>query len=651
MPPIRTACDYPRNESGLVGQFLGTAYDVVKNVYDNLDEIKRLDGVLDEIEDVAENVSREVINELLPEFKQEIQTELDAAVVVINTGKQEITDLTASGQAALNGMVAQAAQSVTDAQTAAENSAASATQAEETVAEMLASVSDLRSELAGPIQETNLIGFRAAGIAAVTRSLGDRFDAEGVSRVKLIDYMTPEMIADVYAGTMLVDCYPACLAASNALGIAGGVIDAIGGNITLMSEWNPGEAVAIEGTGGFYHAGANNAGNTVFVGKHAGRSVISLAGNNGNRLRNLSVKTYPGIYPKTGILLGRIPNPSGPGPLSAGQHHLVNVSVFGHYSQAAIYSIASEVCLWEHTYVWLFGGGAKYCFYTGSEDGLAVGGLAASTNIGCTLIAPHFLSNVDDPDAACMFFKGRYDLGAWRVVAGYFIPYKGSYIDIDLGNYVPGGNIMIGGLDFDVNGEIMAGGDPKCGVRIRTTAGAVNPFPLRGLRINGGRFDMAANSDGAHYSVNIDDNVLLEHPDILVQTPSAFPYATFKVNRKNVIGGRICGGRSARWATVAFSSGWTNAFGGSWATAAYRMESEGIVRCRGSIAGPSLGVMFILPVGFRPPSDQYFTVTAGASGTAVGRVRVSSTTGEVSLVAGTPDHVDLSNICFGMSEF
>ena len=49
----RTMTDFPRNEAGLVDEFLGTAYDVVKAVYDNLEKFQALYEVLEEIDAVA----------------------------------------------------------------------------------------------------------------------------------------------------------------------------------------------------------------------------------------------------------------------------------------------------------------------------------------------------------------------------------------------------------------------------------------------------------------------------------------------------------------------------------------------------------------------------------------------------------------------
>lgn len=50
----RTYSDFPRNEQGLVDNFIGSAYDQVKRVADNLAVFQHLDAVLEEIDNLAE---------------------------------------------------------------------------------------------------------------------------------------------------------------------------------------------------------------------------------------------------------------------------------------------------------------------------------------------------------------------------------------------------------------------------------------------------------------------------------------------------------------------------------------------------------------------------------------------------------------------
>lgn len=64
----RTITDFPRNEAGLVDEFIGTAYDTVKNVFDNLGEIQRLDDVLAEIPTLADTSVGEALAEQTPAY-------------------------------------------------------------------------------------------------------------------------------------------------------------------------------------------------------------------------------------------------------------------------------------------------------------------------------------------------------------------------------------------------------------------------------------------------------------------------------------------------------------------------------------------------------------------------------------------------------
>lgn len=55
MSRSRPTTDCPRNEPGLVDKFLGTSYDVVKGVYDNLEELARLDAIVADIPELGVN--------------------------------------------------------------------------------------------------------------------------------------------------------------------------------------------------------------------------------------------------------------------------------------------------------------------------------------------------------------------------------------------------------------------------------------------------------------------------------------------------------------------------------------------------------------------------------------------------------------------
>lgn len=103
---MRTVLDIPRNESGLVDKYIGTAYDVVKNVHDNLATVKQvsfymedlvaISNALDALKEVHADLA--VLNVLysnLP-FLRELMTQVNAYM----TALQAYKDLLASAEGA-----------------------------------------------------------------------------------------------------------------------------------------------------------------------------------------------------------------------------------------------------------------------------------------------------------------------------------------------------------------------------------------------------------------------------------------------------------------------------------------------------------------------------------------------------------------------
>lgn len=68
----RPFSDFPRNEQGLVDNFIGTAYDVVKSVADNLTELNRIDAVLDDIDNLATNTANAAVAESMVPVRVEL---------------------------------------------------------------------------------------------------------------------------------------------------------------------------------------------------------------------------------------------------------------------------------------------------------------------------------------------------------------------------------------------------------------------------------------------------------------------------------------------------------------------------------------------------------------------------------------------------
>lgn len=67
---IRSMTDFPRNEQGLVDNFIGSAYDVVKGVYEALPELGQIYEQIDQIPELAENA----VEEAMVPARTEIQT-------------------------------------------------------------------------------------------------------------------------------------------------------------------------------------------------------------------------------------------------------------------------------------------------------------------------------------------------------------------------------------------------------------------------------------------------------------------------------------------------------------------------------------------------------------------------------------------------
>lgn len=71
----RSIADFPRNEAGLVDEFIGTAYDVVKEVHDNLDAIRNVGDQIEQLDDLA----KAAVEEAMVPAREEIKQGVDAA--------------------------------------------------------------------------------------------------------------------------------------------------------------------------------------------------------------------------------------------------------------------------------------------------------------------------------------------------------------------------------------------------------------------------------------------------------------------------------------------------------------------------------------------------------------------------------------------
>lgn len=157
----RPFCDFPRNEQGLVDNFIGTAFDVVKRVNDNIAELKRLDGVLGEIGELAETKATEAVEAALVPVRVELQGYITEASQVISNGEAQIDAAIAGAlvenAATINGIIFDANVAIdnkidiatdkaTEATDASVSAAASALAAAQKADRLISSIDQLKLE-------------------------------------------------------------------------------------------------------------------------------------------------------------------------------------------------------------------------------------------------------------------------------------------------------------------------------------------------------------------------------------------------------------------------------------------------------------------------------------------------------------------------
>lgn len=456
--------------------------------------------------------------------------------------------------------------------------------------------------------------------------------------VNVFDFMTPAMIADVQARTALVDTTSAIQAAIDSLGSYGGVVRIPRGKYLTTSKLTLHTGVSLIGDGQFGGNATYDQGTTTIMGRHTESAVLSLVGAVSCTVSDLALMTDgPGTdWPQTGLLLGRDTS------ASAGYHKVIRVAVYGNFTVANVYSIASEDNYWEDLNLWTYAlGGAKNCFYTsiGNSDPNMTEPLVTSSNLDNVFVRFWFTNNNPDADASCLYLDNAEGMGSWSFFGGYCTAAGGSYVTIN--NGAIDALSALGPFTFaGFNGERLAGGDPLYGFNLL----AGTPVQLRGLCITNARLDFQAGTN--HYQIRKQPNLTLVAPNIVLQPPEAFPYALTDVFRDKVLGGVLSIGREYAWTAVTFETAWSNTLGAPYAQAGYCIDANGFVRLRGqvtrSIAGST--IMFYLPSTVRPAYDMFFSTGVGSG---VGQILVSSSTGAVSLYAGTvTDAIDLTPVQF-----
>lgn len=386
---------------------------------------------------------------------------------------------------------------------------------------------------------------------------------------------------------------------------------------------------------GYWGGGsATREGTTSLYAVHTGVAILSLKGAHACSVKDMSLEGDTTTFPKTGLLLGRS------GTASAGWHHIERVSVFGYFSVCGIYSISSEDNLWSDVVVWIFGGGALYGFVTSTNDIFSVNSLYASSNLTNTVIRLSVFNTSTSMSSAGIYMECAQAMGSWLFIGGYCISKVGSYIHINSGGI--DGLPALGPFTFvGMGGEIFEPVSPydQTPMYAFYLTGTV-PVKLPGLTINGGRFALI-NYGGTRKIIKQEPNVTLVSPNIVLP-PVEDPTTVSDLIRNQIINGIVDTDVSSAYINNILETGWVNTYGAPYAPAGNSVDCGGVLSCRGTIQGPSTGLMFVLPAGRRPDVSMFFNTFAGG---VIGRVLVN-TSGQVILVSGTPSEVDLSPIRF-----
>lgn len=473
-------------------------------------------------------------------------------------------------------------------------------------------------------------------------STGIKYDitpAEIAASVTPVDYSIPsgDAIGVVNVLRYGTNTTPGTTDMTAAINAAISVVAPLGGMVYLpqgiyktTAEIQLSEGVSLIGDGRVKGTDANREGVTVIMGVHTGRSVVSLQGAIGCTLRDFSIQTLSGNVPKVGLLLGRS------SATSAGFHTINSVSIYGYYSHAPYYSIASEDNDIHDLLVWLFGGGAKYITYTSISDKLSVGGsLTTSSNLDNRFTRANLIHTSSDADSAVVYIDAEGATGSITYRDSYLTAYAGAYVQIDNNT-----SDCLGPISFrDTSGEIYSGGDPKYVFKLTSDATRILP----GLSIKGGRFAQNANTGGLHYQIYQDPDLYLESPDIHLQPPEAFPYAYASLVRSQIISGHVICGRFAVWTAPTLAGSWVNSYGSPNAQFSYAMDGFGRVKFRGTVEGGT-GTIFTLPADYRPYSNQRFTILIVAG--TVAEILITASTGVVSMSSGAGTAMNMGQISF-----
>ena len=223
------------------------------------------------------------------------------------------------------------------------------------------------------------ISYTPAGTGAVTTTV----QAKLRQTISVFDFMTAAQIADVQAGTLLIDVSTAINSAILAIGNGQSLYFPSGNYKTL----SPILCENVRGVKLYGDPGQLSTSGSRIIAYHTGKCTLSMIGSLFCVIENLAIEADTTARPKVGLVLGRS------SAASAGNHTFIRMTVTGYYQQFGLYNIASEENTFINCYIVAYT--AIYAgMYMAQGDTYNIGGLTGSSMESNTFIGG-VIGNVD----------------------------------------------------------------------------------------------------------------------------------------------------------------------------------------------------------------------------------------------------------------
>ena len=221
-------------------------------------------------------------------------------------------------------------------------------------------------------------------------------------------------------------------------------------------------------------SGINGNAGTVLLGTHTGKAILSLVGSNAVTVGPVSLTGSATTKPKTGLLLGRS------SASTAGNHNFFGTSIYGSFTVAGLYNIASESNSFFGINI-LTSAAPIAGVYMSQADTQSVGGLTSSSMEDNKFFGGTIFNNDTAAGSAAVYIDAGVATGHIHFY-GTFLLKNGadSWIYIRLGAIDGQGTIFPIGF-HDCAGE-SATNQPNYGVHVHNST-VINPLAVTSLTL------------------------------------------------------------------------------------------------------------------------------------------------------------------------